>query len=135
MLLLVLAACTPPDTDTDPVVPTCDPAPSSEWSGQTTFEDQTDAWGLVGVEGGRLQTVDLDGDRYPDLVVTQLFGNTRDDLAADPPVRYHYVLMNRPGEGGARVFVDETEQSGLIQNRDGGTGTSATLFVYGDVDN
>lgn len=137
-LLLLLAACvsTDPDSsDTDPPVPTCDAAPSSEWSGSTAFEDRTDAWDLVGVEGGRLQSVDLDGDRYPDLVVTQMFSNARDDLGAAPPVRYHYVMMNRPGEGGARVFVDETEQSGLIQNRDGGLGTSATLFVYGDVDN
>ncbi len=135
-LLFLLAACVDPtDNKPDPVVPTCDPAPSSAWSGDTAYEDHTEAWGLVGVQGGRLQTVDLDGDRYPDLIVTQLFGNTRDDLAADPPVRYHYVLMNRPAEGGGRTFVDETEQSGLIQNRDGGTGSSATLFVYGDVDN
>lgn len=132
-LLLVLAACTPPDEV--PEVPTCDPAPSSEWSGDTVFEDRTEAWGLVGPEGGRLQAVDLDGDRYPDLVVTQVHSNARDDLTVVPAVRYHYVMMNRPGDDGGRTFVDETEASGLIQNRDGGTGTSATLFVYGDVDN
>ncbi|MDP2304542.1 MAG: CRTAC1 family protein [Pseudomonadota bacterium] len=135
ILLHFLAACTPTEGNPDPVVPTCDPAPSSAWSGETTFEDRTEAWGLPTTEGGRLQAVDLDGDRYPDLVVTQVFSNARDDLAAVPPVRYHYVMMNRPGEGGARVFVDESEQSGLLQNRDGGTGTSATVFVYGDVDN
>lgn len=129
LLLLALAGCTPDDK-----LPTCDPAPSSAWSGDPVFEDRTDAWGLPGVDGGRLQTVDLDGDRYPDLVVTTLFGNARDDLDADPPVQYHHVLMNRAGEGGGRTFVDETAASGLIQNRDGGVGSSATLFVFGDVD-
>ncbi len=126
LYVLFLAACTPE-------TPTCDPAPSSAWSGDTSFEDRTDAWGLVGVEGARLQTVDLDGDRYPDLVVTNFSDNARDDLAAG--LQYHYVLMNRPGTDGGRTFVDETEASGLIQNRDGGTGTPSSLFVYGDVDN
>ncbi|MFN7143934.1 MAG: CRTAC1 family protein [Myxococcota bacterium] len=127
LLLLALAACTPDDK-----LPTCDPAPSSAWSGDPVFEDRTDAWGVTGAEGGRLQAVDLDGDRYPDLVVSQVFSNARDDLAAG--TRYHHVLMNRAAEGGGRTFVDETEASGLIQNRDGGVGTSATVFVYGDVD-
>lgn len=128
LLLLALAGCTPDDKP-----PTCDPAPSSAWSGSPVFEDRTDAWGVTGAEGGRLQAVDLDGDRYPDLVVTQVFANARDDL--DAGTRYHHVLMNRAAEGGGRTFVDETEASGLIQNRDGGVGTAATLFVYGDVDN
>ena len=134
MFLVLLAACTSSQTE-ETAPPTCDPAPSGAWSGDTAFTDRTEPWGLVDVQGGRLQTVDLDGDRYPDLVVTQLFGNTRDDLTADPPVRYHYVLMNRPGADGGRTFVDETEASGFLQNRDGGVGSSATLFVYGDVDN
>ncbi len=134
LLLLVLAAC---DLDPDKAGPdavSCESLPSSAWSGDTVFEDRTDAWGVTGAAGGRLQAVDLDGDRYPDLVVTNVFSNARDDLGADPPVRHHYVLMNRPGDDGGRVFVDETEASGLIQNRDGGVGTSATLYIYGDVD-
>jgi hypothetical protein len=133
IFLLLFAACQPEERAPAPV--TCEAAPSSAWTGETTFTDRTDAWGITEAQGGRLQAVDLDNDRYPDLVVTQVFSNARDDLSADPPVRYHYVLMNRPGGDGGRVFVDETEASGLAQNRDGGVGTSATLYIYGDVDN
>lgn len=132
LLLLALVGCTGVPDDAGAV--TCEPAPSSAWSGDPTFEDRTDAWGLTVVAGGRLQTVDLDGDRYPDLIVSNVFSNARDDLGADPPVRHHYVLMNREGAGGARMFVDETVESGLIQNREGGVGTAATLFIFGDVD-
>lgn len=132
-VLLLLSACSgAPDDSAAPV--TCDAAPSAAWSGDLVFEDRTEPWGLTGVTGGRLQTVDLDGDRYPDLMVTNVFSNARDDLEADPPVRHHFVLMNREGPDGGRVFVDETVESGLIQNRDGGVGTSATLYIFGDVD-
>ncbi len=112
---------------------TCDAAPSSAWSAGTVFTDTTEAWGLAGIVGGRLKAVDLDGDRYPDLVVIDMFSNARDDWEAG--VRYHHVFWNRPAEGGGRTFVDGTLESGLLQNRDGGVGTAATLFIFGDVDN
>jgi hypothetical protein len=128
LFLLLPTACKPVE---DAQLPACEPAPSAEWTSGPRFEDRTGAWGIT-AEGGRLQAVDLDGDRYPDLVVTQVFSNARDDLEAG--VRYHYVLLNRPGPDGGRVFEDHTEATGLIQNRDGGVGTAATLFTYGDVD-
>jgi hypothetical protein len=114
---------------------TCSANPSSAWTDGEAFSDRTDDWGLTDVHGGRMEAVDLDGDGYPDLMVSEVFSNARDDLSADPPVRYHFVLMNRDDGAGGRTFVDETESSGLIQNRDGGVGTSATLFIWGDVDN
>lgn len=131
-MLLLLFACGSAPAGGSPE--TCTPNPSSAWDGGAAFTDRTEAWGLSEVHGGRMQAVDLDGDGYPDLVVSEVFSNARDDLDAETPIRYHFVLMNRPGADGARVFVDETESSGLIQNRDGGVGTSATLFIWGDVD-
>jgi hypothetical protein len=132
LLLLLLLGCEPEPSP--PVAAlTCDPRPSAAWSDGLAYEDRTDPWGLTAVHGGRLQAVDLDGDGYPDLVVTEVYSNARDDL--DAGVQYHFVLYNRDAGDGTRTFVDETAESGLIQNRDGGVGTSATLFIYGDVDN
>ncbi|MFZ5477015.1 MAG: CRTAC1 family protein [Myxococcota bacterium] len=125
MLLLALA-CTPKPPADEAV--SCDPAPSAAWSGEPAYEDHTSEWGLADVRGGRLQAVDLDGDRYPDLVVTEVYSNARDDL--DAGVRYHWVLHNDGGEG----FVDVSEESGLLVNRDGTLGSSTNVWVFGDVD-
>jgi hypothetical protein len=130
MLLLLLAACQPKEDDP---LPTCDAAASSAWTGDVTFEETTEAWGLADAVGGRMQAVDLDGDAYPDLVVEDLFSNVRDDVAAG--IFYHRVFFNREGDDGGRTFVDDTEASGLIDNRDGTVGTAAGLYIFGDVDN
>lgn len=123
-LLLLLAAC-----GEDPYV--CTVEPSAAWTGGAAFEDETSAWGLEGYTGGRFSAADLDGDAYPDLIVTEVYSNARDDV--DAGTYYHRLLLNRE-EGGRRVFVDATVVSGLIANRDGGTGTAANVIVPGDVD-
>lgn len=130
-LLALLTACSPKGDA--PAGETCTPAPSAAWDGSTAFEDRTADWGLdATVTGGRLAAGDLDGDGFPDLIVTEVFSNARDDV--DAGVFYHRVLMNRES-GGRRVFVDESVASGLLANRDGGVGTSTNVHVLGDVDN
>ncbi len=135
LALLALPACTakpthshtPSDsgTDTAPVY--------TEGAGGMSFVDQTDAWGLSTAHGESLQVVDLDGDGFPDLV-TQDNGGI-DDFT-DPSVeRFHFVLMNRPNPSGTgRIFVDETEASGLYQRRTGDGGRPSTQHVFFDMD-
>ena len=103
------------------------------WSGGALFEDRTETWGLAGITGTHLTAADLDGDGYPDLVVTEGNTHARDDF--DAGERYHWLLMNRPGDDGGRVFVDATEDSGLFAVREGEGGRSAQIHVFGDVDN
>lgn len=138
MLLLLLVACPAPEKDTpddsgalEPE--TCTPAAPIGWSGQSAFEEATIAWGLEGIHGGRYAIGDFDNDGWPDVAVTEIFSNARDDLAAG--TRYHFLMMNRDDGAGGRRFVDTTEESGLITNRSGTQGTAATLYIYADVDN
>ncbi len=97
------------------------------------YEDATERWGLSGITGARMSAADLDGDGWPDLVVSDVTVHTRDDFEAG--TRYHYVFMNRPAEGGGRTFVDETQESGLFDTRDGAGGRAAQIHIFGDVDN
>ncbi len=135
MLLALLFACSTDDAKDTGTPVTCSPNPSAAWGGQTVYEERTDTWGLAGVNGARFAAADLDGDGFPDLLVNDFAPNAnhpRDDLSAG--LRLHRILMNRPAEGGGRTFVDETEASGLIANRDGAVGTSHTSYIAGDVD-
>lgn len=112
--------------------PTCDPHGATG----TSFVDATQAWGLAGVTGNRIVSADLDGDGYPDLILSNDATNKRDDTTMP---RTTWVLMNRPGANGGRTFVDATIDSGIFQVRGGGaTATqlrSANVASVGDVDN
>ncbi len=111
---------------------TCTPVTSGSWGGATAFVETTDDWGLTDVTGVHYEAGDLDGDGYPDLLVTEGNTNVRDDY---PTTRLRFVMMNRPSDSGGRTFVDETEASGLLVARDGNTtGTSHNFYVEGDVD-
>jgi hypothetical protein len=130
-LCLLLTACA--GKHTPPQKPeTCTPVASGAWSGATAYTEATDDWGLGEVTGVHYAAGDLDGDGYPDLIVTEGTTNARDTAEA----RLHFVMMNRDDGAGGRTFVDETEASGLLVARDGNTtGTSHNFYVEGDVDN
>ena len=97
--------------------------------GTKLFEEATQAWGLSGVEGVRLNATDIDGDGWADLLVRR--GGTRADEAAG--TRSTWLLRNT-GAG----FEDITAASGLLttrQNLDAGIGRPAEVMASADVDN
>ncbi len=115
----------------EPEGESCTPVEAGEWGGGIAFVEGTDDWGLADVRGVHYAAGDLDGDGYPDLIVTEGTTNTRDSY---PDTRIRYVMMNR-ADGDRRTFVDETESSGLLAARDGNTtGTSHNFYIEGDVD-
>jgi len=121
------------DAGPDPV-PWCD-----VHAGATPkFTDATEAWGLgeegLRLQGNRIIAADLDGDGYPDLVVSSNTPNQRDSVGEDSWVR---VLFNRPGPNGRRIFVDGTAESGVFRTRDGSSTEyrASHLAIAGDVDN
>ena len=98
----------------------------------STFVDATDDWGLTGVAMDNVDTVDLDHDGYPDLIVFSGNADQREVIPSFWDGGFHNlpdggflwdvgVLMNRPKSDGGRMFVDETAQSGLFQTRDSST--------------
>lgn len=111
--------------------PTCDATKSDT----VRFEDTTKAWGLESIIGSHIESGDLDGDGYPDLLIGGLGSNARSDI--DGATRKLFVLMNRPDGKGGRTFVDTTIESGLYKTRDNSaTHLRATTFtVMADVDN
>lgn len=139
-LLALPLACAEGEADDDSGALSCpEPAPPAEaicndavdlpesgW-----FTDVTAEVGLTGIDGNRIATADLDGDLYPDLIVEPISTARSDEEAG---IR-RYVLMNRPGPDGGRIFEDATEESGYYATRDGGTGRAAQAKVFADVDN
>ena len=120
----------------------------TRWTpGTSIFTEVTSAWGLDGVVGNRISTVDFDGDGWADLVVRRSAEGPDDFWQADPccaaktcpddfacPVRRTWLLRNT-GNG---AFEDVTLSSGIIANR---TETAAdiyrpgSVYAFGDVDN
>ena len=102
------------------------------WSpGTPIFQEVTEAWGLMGVEGVRLSVTDLDADGYPDLLVRR-GGITVEDFSSD--VRNTWLLRNSDGTG----FSDVTAASGLLTPRQAlgaGLGRPASVLASADVDN
>ncbi len=131
-MLLLLLACHKADSNGGLEALRCDdPNPSSAWNGEAVYVERTAEWGLTGVTGGRLGAADLNGDGFPELVVSELFNDTRDDFGGETQI--HFVGGNTAGETG-RTFADITESSGLFTNREGGSGRSSNLHIFGDVD-
>ena len=127
MLLALLHACPPP---TDTAVPeqgslpdgvvgefTCNGPAGTYDEGSPAYVEASTDWGLDGITASNMITVDLDGDGYPDLLVNEADGEKRDDPAGG--VYSHRVLMNR-ASGDRRVFVDETDASGLLVGESAG---------------
>lgn len=111
-------------------MPSCDPHAGAT---APTFARSSNEWGLDGVTGGRVAVADLDNDGFPDLIVHAGGTNVRGS-DAEPRNR---ILMNRPRDGGGRVFEDFTVESNYGVTRDAAPGEhrSAQLVAAGDVDN
>ena len=44
--------------------------PAVNWKpGTPAFSEATEAWGLTGIQGGRIRAIDFDGDGWTDLLV------------------------------------------------------------------
>lgn len=131
-----------PDGDEEPedsFNPICKtPEPLGE---DSYFTDVTDEMGIgvdgLALVGNRIESVDLDNDGYPDLIVHVVSSNARDDFEADPPRILKRILLNRqdPNNRFKRVFIDVTDESGYSQIRGGGLGRAAHFAVFGDIDN
>ena len=101
-------------------------------AGTLAFQEATEAWGLSGVEGTRLNLTDIDGDGFVDLLVRR--GPTRADDFTGEAARNTWLLRN-DGVGG---FADVTESSGLLTMRgddSGDRGRPNTIAAFADVDN
>jgi hypothetical protein len=128
LAVAALAGCGDPQPP--PLV--CDPRAA----GAPAFADATADWGLGAVVGNRLVSADLDGDGWPDLLVTAISSNRREVIGAPP--KLVWALMNRPRpDGSGRTFIDATLESGLWRTRDGSTTElrAAHVHVAADVDN
>mgnify|MGYP001795507314 CR=1 FL=1 len=99
-------------------------------AGTPVFREATEAWGLTGVEGVRLNVADVDGDGYADLLVRR-GGAAPDGLGPDGR-RETWLLRNEGGTG----FTDVTQASGILQRRgDADGGRPIDVVAFGDVDN
>lgn len=109
---------------------------SPDWvQGAAYFEERTDEWGLVelGVQGVRMNVVDVDADGWPDVLVRR--GGTRVESYAADGQRSTWLLRNT-GDG---RFEDITLASGIAQMRtaagDQTRGRPIDVPVFGDIDN
>ncbi len=98
------------------------------------FSEGTEAWGLqqIGVEGVRINAVDVNSDGWPDLMVRR--GSVRSDDFASGGLRSTWLLIN--DQNGH--FIDTTQQSGIVALRDGGAseqGRPGEVYAFADVDN
>ena len=129
-LAFLVTACHGNGKGDDTAEITCDPNPDSAWSpGQAAFDEATSAWGLdvLMPAGTRIDSVDYDGDGWPDLAVRA--GDAANDFSAGG-ARSSWLLRNR-GDGS---FDDVTESSGIVQGRFAAV-RPAYLWAWGDVDN
>jgi enediyne biosynthesis protein E4 len=125
-----LLACNNGGGDDTAAPLTCEPNPDSVWApGQVAFQDATTAWGLDVLMpiGTRIDSVDFDGDGWPDLAVRG--GEAANDFS-DGGVRTSWLLRNR-GDG---TFEDVTESSGILTGRVDDV-RPGFLWAWGDVDN
>jgi hypothetical protein len=114
------------------VEPVCGELP--QWSpGATLFEEATEAWGLTGIEGVRLNVTDVDGDGWADLLVRR--GGTAADDFSGAGTRTTWLLRNLGADAG---FEDITEASGVLATRQdlaATIGRPAAVVASADVDN
>jgi hypothetical protein len=103
-----------------------------------TFTDVTAAVGLgpeaLRMTGANVTVADIDGDHWPDLMLTRpanatVSPNLRENPAA--PLGIYHLYRNALGAS----FEEVTWSSGLFRARDGTDGRATTFVLWGDVDN
>lgn len=121
-----LAAC-----HAAPVQATCTTAPANLDPNDPLqpgfLQDVFNEVGLDGTVGWRVTFGDLDGDGYPDFFTSE---------RTNQPGHQH-LFMNRPNpDGGGRVFVETTQESGIQVSRmeDGGLQVGY-MAAFADIDN
>lgn len=97
------------------------------------FSDMTDQLGLgddgLAVNANLVASADIDGDHWPDLLVSRNVQGLRD--AASAPAFHQRLLRNRRGQG----FEDVTFSSGFTDTRDGAQGRASQWALFLDMDN
>jgi enediyne biosynthesis protein E4 len=105
---------------------------ADQWEpGDKVFEEGTEEWGLLGIEGTRLSILDVDSDGWPDLFLRR--GGGPDDFGEEG-TRHRWLLRNT-GEG---KFEDIAEASGLLMPRNPELANGdrpGDVTAAGDVDN
>jgi hypothetical protein len=136
VFLLLLPACGdggPADPGDAGPPPICrDPSfPSGSW-----FEDATAAAGLGATGEPVLATsivaADVDLDGWIDFYAS-VFPSQREPAA--PRTRGLYLNRPDPSDASRRIFLDATDESGLLATRDGEGGRGLTTITFGDLDN
>ena len=82
--------------------------------------------GISGALGRRVTFGDVDGDHFPDFIAIQ--------TGVTPGLQHLY--LNRPNPDGGRMFVETTQESGILQSENPDAGEQVALMVaFADVDN
>ena len=105
---------------------------NSAYEGNLLFQESTGDDPLALSEefqGLRLSTADINGDSYPDIVVSQIGTHAHNDYSQS--TRQRRLLLNQQGQG----WEDVSESSGLFTNAEGEPGHAAAIHIFGDVDN
>ena len=130
--LLLIGACSSDGEDSGDSLPPAECRTTSAFDGATFFAEATGSAPLAlssDYQGLRLSTADLNGDNYPDLVLSQIGTHAHNDYTQT--ARHRRLLMNQEGKG----WVDTSESSGLFTNASGEQGHAAAIHIFGDVDN
>jgi len=111
--------------------------PVSPWSlaqGTPAFANKTSESQLeaLAAAGGRISSVDFDGDGDTDLILRRINAPAGDDFSPDGR-RSVWLLENR-GDG---TFEDATQTSGFVTRRDGqpNRGRPVEVAAFADIDN
>ena len=114
--LLLIGACSSDGEDSGDSLPPAECRTTSAFDGATFFTEATGSAPLAlssDYQGLRLSTADLNGDNYPDLVLSQIGTHAHNDYTQT--ARHRRLLMNQEGKG----WVDTSESSGLFTNASG----------------
>jgi hypothetical protein len=126
-------SCDAGESACTPFLPDAICTDGTRWTpGTAVFREATEAWGLTGAKGTRLNLADINGDGWVDILVRN--GATGSDVFTGEGARYTYLMLN----DGAGHFSDVTQSSGLLTMRaddSGDLGRPNTVAAFADVDN